>query len=74
MCLFSPAPASRYISRSYQPVLHPPPTLYRHDVYDCKCDVWSWGVLFAECLDGGRLPYWHTYMTPVQVRGVDLYI
>ncbi len=39
----------------------------RHDVYDLECDVWSWGVMFAELMDGGQLPYWHTYLTPVQV-------
>eukprot|EP00955_Chlamydomonas_euryale_P044911 353000-Chlamydomonas_euryale.AAC.15 len=39
----------------------------RHDVYDLKCDVWSWGVLFAELMDWGQYPYWHTYLTPVQV-------
>ncbi|GAX74482.1 hypothetical protein CEUSTIGMA_g1931.t1 [Chlamydomonas eustigma] len=47
--------------------LYMAPEVMRHDVYDYKCDIWSWGVLFSETMDGGRLPYWYTYMTPVQI-------
>ena len=38
----------------------------RHEVYDGKADVWSWGVLFVEMLTC-QMPYSHTYLTPVQV-------
>ncbi len=24
-------------------------------------------MLLAEAVDGGRLPYWHTYLSPVQI-------
>ena len=39
----------------------------RHEVYDSKADVFSWGVLFAELLTG-RPPYGDAYLTPVQAR------
>lgn len=39
----------------------------RHEVYDTKADVWSWGVLLIEALTLSQ-PYVTTYMTPVQVR------
>ena len=39
----------------------------RHEVYDSKADVWSWGVLLSECITCA-MPYGHTFMTPVQVR------
>ncbi|KAG1665924.1 hypothetical protein FOA52_004513 [Chlamydomonas sp. UWO 241] len=47
--------------------LYMAPEVMRHDVYDLQCDVWSWGVLFAELMDWGRFPYWQTYLSPVQV-------
>ncbi len=47
-----------------------PASLSRHEVYDTKADVWSWGVLLSECIMC-MMPYGHTYMTPVQVgRGM----
>lgn len=36
-------------------------------MYDLRCDIWSWGVLWAELMDEGRSPYWHLYLTPVQI-------
>lgn len=40
--------------------------MLRHECYDNKTDVWSFGVLLAELISG-QIPYQHTYMTPVQV-------
>jgi serine/threonine protein kinase len=40
--------------------------IHRHEVYDGKTDVWSFGVLLSELLTG-QIPYQHTFMTPVQV-------
>lgn len=39
----------------------------RHEIYDCKADVFSWGVLLVELLSA-RPPYGDQYLTPVQVR------
>ena len=39
---------------------------HRHEVYDSKADVWSFGVMLAEVINC-QIPYAHTYMTPVQV-------
>ncbi|KAG2501716.1 hypothetical protein HYH03_000217 [Edaphochlamys debaryana] len=46
--------------------LYMAPEVMRHEVYDSKADVWSWGVMLSECITCA-LPYGHTYMTPVQV-------
>eukprot|EP00798_Chlamydomonas_sp_ICE-L_P016465 gene16465-22687_t len=45
--------------------LYMAPEVMRHDVYDGKADVWSWGVMFTELLTC-QLPYAQTFMTPVQ--------
>ena len=47
------------------PLPHPQ-SVARHEVYDCKTDVWSFGVMLAELVTG-TLPYEYLYMTPVQV-------
>ncbi|KAG2435706.1 hypothetical protein HXX76_006905 [Chlamydomonas incerta] len=46
--------------------LYMAPEVMRHEVYDSKADVWSWGVLLSECVTCA-MPYGHTFMTPVQV-------
>eukprot|EP00878_Enallax_costatus_P039869 GHUV01045797.1.p1 GENE.GHUV01045797.1~~GHUV01045797.1.p1 ORF type:complete len:441 (+),score=116.28 GHUV01045797.1:347-1669(+) len=46
--------------------LYMSPEMIRHDWYDTKTDVWSFGVLLAELLTG-QIPYQHTFMTPVQI-------
>lgn len=46
--------------------LYMSPEMIRHDVYDQKTDVWSFGVLLAEAATA-RLPYEHLYMTPIQI-------
>ena len=43
------------------------PEMIRHELYTTKADVYSWGVLLAECL-AQRPPYEGMYLTPVQVR------
>ena len=43
------------------------PEMIRHELYTTKADVYSWGVLLAECL-AQRPPYEGLYLTPVQVR------
>ena len=42
------------------------PEMIRHELYDSKADVYSWGVMFVEILTQ-RLPYEGQYLTPVQV-------
>ena len=42
------------------------PEVIRHDLYDQRADVYSWGVLLAEVLQQ-RQPYEGLYLTPVQV-------
>lgn len=46
--------------------LYMSPEMIRHEVYDGKSDVWSFGVLLSELLTG-QVPYQHTFMTPVQI-------
>lgn len=46
--------------------LYMSPEMIRHEVYDGKTDVWSFGVLLSELLTG-QVPYQHTFMTPVQI-------
>ena len=43
------------------------PEMIRHELYTTKADVYSWGVLLAECL-AQRPPYEGLYLTPVQVH------
>ena len=42
------------------------PEVIRHEMYDSRADVYSWGVLFAEILQQ-QPPYEGLYCTPVQV-------
>ena len=42
------------------------PEVIRHEMYDSRADVYSWGVLFAECLHQ-QPPYEGLYCTPTQV-------
>lgn len=44
----------------------PWPHCRRHEAYDSRADVWSFGVLLVELLTQQK-PYSLTYMTPVQV-------
>ena len=46
--------------------LYMAPEVVRHEVYDAKADVWSFGVLLCE-LASRAVPYASTYLTPVQV-------
>ncbi|KAI8468190.1 MAG: kinase-like protein [Monoraphidium minutum] len=46
--------------------LYMAPEMIRHEVYDSKADVWSFGVMLAELITC-QIPYAHTYMTPVQI-------
>jgi hypothetical protein len=41
--------------------------MIRHEAYDSKADVYSWGVMLVEVLTQ-RAPYDGLYLTPVQVR------
>ena len=43
------------------------PEMIRHELYTTKADVYSWGVLLAECL-AQRPPYEGLYLTPVQAN------
>ena len=43
------------------------PEMIRHEMYDQKADVYSWGVLLVECLRQ-QPPYEDQYLTPVDVR------
>ncbi len=43
------------------------PEMIRHEPYDQKADVYSWGVLLAEVLTQ-RAPYEGLSLTPVQAR------
>ena len=43
------------------------PEMIRHEMYDQKADVYSWGVLLVECLRQ-QPPYEDQYLGPVDVR------
>ena len=43
-----------------------PVQVVRHEMYDTRADVYSFGVLLAEILSQ-KLPYADLYCTPVQV-------
>ena len=43
------------------------PEMIRHEMYDTRADVYSFGVLLAEVL-AQKLPYADLYCTPVQAR------
>lgn len=47
--------------------LYMSPEMMRHEVYDQSTDVWSWGVMFSEIMDGTGPPYHHLFSTPVQI-------
>ena len=42
------------------------PEMVRHEMYDSRSDVYSWGVMLAETLRQ-KMPYDGVYLTPVQV-------
>lgn len=42
------------------------PEVIRHEAYDTRADVWSFGVLLVECLTQQK-PYAATYLAPVQI-------
>lgn len=66
-----PSPCARAAPGQPGPTPHDTPTprtlRRRHEVYDSKADVWSFGVLLAEIITT-QIPYVHTYLTPVQAR------
>ena len=45
--------------------LYMAPEMIRHEAYDQRADVYSWGVLLAEVLNQ-RPPYEELFLTPVQ--------
>ncbi len=55
------------------PSLHMPPLSPRAPPasicpsHSGKADVWSWGVLFAELMDGSGPPYHSLFLSPIQV-------
>eukprot|EP01025_Chloroclados_australasicus_P061568 TRINITY_DN8097_c0_g2_i1.p5 TRINITY_DN8097_c0_g2~~TRINITY_DN8097_c0_g2_i1.p5 ORF type:complete len:352 (-),score=42.67 TRINITY_DN8097_c0_g2_i1:4329-5384(-) len=42
------------------------PEVLRHEVYDSKADVYSWGVMFAELINQ-HPPYYELQLSPIQV-------
>lgn len=46
--------------------LYMSPEMIRHELYNSRTDVFSWGVMFVELLTQQR-PYERLYMTPIQV-------
>ncbi|CAD7700660.1 unnamed protein product [Ostreobium quekettii] len=42
------------------------PEMVRHEVYDSKADVWSWGVMLCELCTNAQ-PYQGNFWTPIQV-------
>ncbi|KAK9866152.1 hypothetical protein WJX84_009131, partial [Apatococcus fuscideae] len=42
------------------------PEMVRHEMYDSRSDVYSWGVMLAETLRQ-KMPYDGVYLTPVQI-------
>ncbi len=45
------------------------PEMVRHEMYDSRSDVYSWGVMLAETLRQ-KMPYDGVYLTPVQVSTI----
>ncbi|CAD7696150.1 unnamed protein product [Ostreobium quekettii] len=41
------------------------PEMVRHEIYDSKTDIWSWGVVLCE-LCTNALPYHGNFWTPIQ--------
>eukprot|EP00891_Asterochloris_glomerata_P002868 jgi/Astpho2/2868/Aster-01022 len=46
--------------------LYMSPEMIRHELYNSRTDVFSWGVMFVELLTQQR-PYERLYMTPIQI-------
>ena len=59
------AQAQEALSAPARPASARPPA-HRHEVYDSRSDVWSWGVLCVELLAQSK-PYAGLYATPVQI-------